>query len=109
MQQKHTTCAPHIGKMIRTVFLQSGMSVADFARKIHVERTTIYSLFERQSVDCIQLAKISLILKHNFLFDLEQHYDLKPKVTSLTLNIEHLKPETILQLTDLLNSVNHNS
>lgn len=93
----------HIGHLIKSVFDESGMSISEFARQIHLERTTVYSLFERQSIDSLQLAKISVVLKHNFLSDIEQHYGLIPKSSSLTIHLDHLSPETVLQLADLLN------
>ena len=93
----------HIGHLIKAAFDESGMTISEFARQIHLERTTVYSLFERQSVDSIQLAKISLVLKHNFLSDVEEHYGLIPKASSFTIHLDSLSPEVVLQLTYLLN------
>lgn len=94
----------HIGQLIKAVFDESGMTVSDFARQIHLERSTVYSIFERQSVDAMQLARISLVLKHNFLSDVEQHFGLTPKAPSLTLRLDNLSPEIVSQLADLLNA-----
>ena len=96
----------HIGQMIKAVFDESGMTISEFARQIHLERTTVYSLFERQSVDSIQLAKISLVLKHNFLSDVEEHYGLIPQAPSFTIHLDNLSPETVLRLADLLKESN---
>ncbi|MCR5659607.1 MAG: hypothetical protein K6G25_09835 [Bacteroidales bacterium] len=93
----------HIGHLIKAVFDESGMTVSEFARQIHLERTTVYSLFERPSIDSMQLAQISLVLKHNFLSDVEEHYGLIPKASSFTIHLDNLSPEVVLQLTDLLN------
>lgn len=93
----------HIGQLIKAVFDESGMSVSEFARQIHLERSTIYSIFERQSIDAMQLARISLVLKHNFLSDVEQHYGLTPQNQSLTLHFDSLTPEIAILLADLLN------
>lgn len=93
----------HIGQLIKTVFDKSGMSVSEFARQIHLERSTVYSIFERQSIDALQLARISLVLKHNFLFDVEQHYGISPQTPSFTLHIDNLSPEIAIQLANLLN------
>ena len=92
----------HIGQMIKAVFDESGMTVAEFARQIHLERSTVYGIFERPSLDSMLLARISLVLGHNFLSDVEEHYGLAPKTTSLTLRLDHLNPEIALQLADLL-------
>lgn len=93
----------HIGHLIKTVFDESGMSVSEFARQIHLERSTIYGIFERPSIDSVLLARISLALNHNFLSDVEQHFGLSPNTQSLTLHFDHLSPETALRLTQLLN------
>ena len=61
----------HIGHLIKSVFDESGMTISEFARQIHLERTTVYSIFERPTVDVLLLARISLVLKHNFLADVE--------------------------------------
>jgi len=92
----------HIGHLIKSVFDESGMTISEFARQIHLERTTVYSIFERPSVDVVQLARISLVLKHNFLSDVEQHFGMAPNVASITLHLENLSPETVKQLADLL-------
>ena len=94
----------HIGQLIKAVFDESGMTVSDFARQIHLERSTVYSIFERQSVDAMQLARISLVLKHNFLSDVEQHYGLSSQTQSLTLHLDNLTPEIAIQLANLLNA-----
>lgn len=95
----------HIGQLIKAVFDESGMTVSEFARQIHLERSTVYSIFERQSIDSMLLARISLVLKHNFLSDIEQYYGLIPKTPSFTLHLDNLSLETVLQLADLLKIV----
>jgi DNA-binding XRE family transcriptional regulator len=99
-----TTQNLHIGQLIKTVFDDSGMTVSEFARQIHLERSTVYSIFERQSIDSMLLVRISLVLKHNFLSDIEQHFGLIPPTPSFTLHLDHLSPEIALQLADLLNA-----
>lgn len=94
----------HIGHLIKSVFDESGMTISEFARQIHLERTTVYSIFERPTVDVLQLARISLVLKHNFLSDVEQHFSLVPQCSSLTLHLDHLSPEIATQLAELLNA-----
>ena len=94
----------HIGQLIKAVFDESGMTVSEFARQIHLERSTVCSIFERQSIDSMLLVRISLVLKHNFLSDIEQHYGLISKTSSLTLHLDNLSPEIALQLADLLNA-----
>ena len=45
----------HIGQMIKAVFDESGMSVAELARRIHTARSNVYFIFERSSIDMEQL------------------------------------------------------
>ena len=94
----------HIGHLIKAVFDESGMTVSEFARQIHLERTTVYSLFERPSIDSVQLAEISLVLKHNFLSDVEEQYGLISEAPSFTIHFDNLSPETVLQLANLLDA-----
>lgn len=92
----------HIGQLIKAVFDESGMTISEFARQIHLERSTVYNIFERQSIDTMLLARISLVLKHNFLSDVERHYGLVPQAPSLTLHFDNLSHEIVLQLKDLI-------
>lgn len=59
----------HIGEMIRQEMVSQGRSVAWLASKICCEKSNIYKLFKRKSVDVEQLMLISTTLKHNFLRD----------------------------------------
>ena len=95
----------HIGQLIKTVFDESGMTVAELARQIHLERTTIYSIFERPSVDAILLVKISKALNHNFLADIEKICEMPSEVVSLTIRIDSLTQETSINLQSLLASI----
>lgn len=99
----------HIGHLIKSVFDESGMTISEFARQIHLERTTVYSIFERPTVDVLQLARISLVLKHNFLSDVEQHFGLASQSSSLTLHLDHLSPEMANQLASLIEAASHSA
>ena len=97
----------HIGRMVKSVFDESGLSVAEFARRIHCERTNVYKIFNRQSIDIEMLVKISEALEHNFLADVMKHYGLSAKYsTNLSFNIalEDLTKENIDSLSKLLAS-----
>ena len=88
----------HIGRMVKSVFDESGLSVAEFARRIHCERTNVYKIFNRQSIDVETLVKISEALEHNFFEDVMKHYGLSAKYsTNLSLNItmEDLTEENV--------------
>ena len=56
----------HIGKKIEEEFYRQGRSVSWFAGKLCCDRTNVYNIFKRESIDTALLLKISLTLDHNF-------------------------------------------
>lgn len=65
----------HIGKAIKAELQDQGRSVKWFAEKLCYERTNVYNIFRRKSIDTDLLYRISEILEHDF-FDL---YDCKSR------------------------------
>ena len=59
----------HIGVEIKSELERQERSVSWFARKLCCERTNVYSIFKRKSIDTDMLTRISRILQRNF-FDL---------------------------------------
>lgn len=59
----------HIGHEIEKVLRTQGRSVSWFAKQICCERTNIYSIFNRVSIDTELLFRISKVLSYDF-FDL---------------------------------------
>lgn len=66
----------HIGHLIKSVFDESGMTVSELARRLHYERTNIYTIFKRRTIDVELLAKLSEALNHNFFYDVISFYHL---------------------------------
>jgi plasmid maintenance system antidote protein VapI len=56
----------HIGNIIKAKFEESEHTVAWFARKINYDRTNIYRIYERESIDTDLLMKISEVLNFDF-------------------------------------------
>ncbi|MBR5455913.1 MAG: XRE family transcriptional regulator [Bacteroidaceae bacterium] len=56
----------HIGSIIKKRFDEQGESVSWFAKQLCCDRTNVYSIFKRESIDTALLVKISTILKHDF-------------------------------------------
>lgn len=56
----------HIGRIIEKVFHDQGRSASWFAEQLHCDRTNVYSIFKRESIDTALLVRISNILQHNF-------------------------------------------
>lgn len=56
----------HIGSIIKEKFDKLGLPVSWFAKQLCCDRTNVYSIFKRESIDTALLVKISTILKHDF-------------------------------------------
>lgn len=56
----------HIGKLIETELRRQERSVAWFARNLPCERSNVYDIFKRRSIDTEMLLRISIILRHDF-------------------------------------------
>lgn len=99
----------HIGHLIKAIFDESGMSVSELARQLHCERTNVYTIFRRRTVDVELLAMLSEILNHNFLDDAMKLYGLtatfSPKL-ELNISFEGLTTEKVEQLRKLLSEFN---
>lgn len=64
----------HIGGLILEELRRQGRTVNWFAKEIYCEKSNIYKMFKRKSIDMAQLMKISEVLNHNFLKDCyEEH------------------------------------
>ena len=92
----------HIGQMIKAVFDESGMTVAEFARQIHTARSNVYFIFERRSIDMEQLLDICDALDHNFLDDIQIHRKMKsslcPRQVHIELNLDDLDDENAIRV-----------
>lgn len=56
----------HIGEIIKEELLRQERSIAWFARKLYCDRSNVYDIFHRKSIDTGLLLRISIILKCNF-------------------------------------------
>ena len=62
----------HIGNMIKRELRNQGRSVVWLSRTICHERSGIYKIFERDNIDIKLLARISVVLDHDFLADMSK-------------------------------------
>lgn len=96
----------HIGQLVKSVFEESGMSVSELARQLRCERTNVYTIFKRRTVDVELLAMLSEILNHNFLDDAMRLYGLaatfSPKL-NLSIHLDDFTAEKIEHLVEVLN------
>ena len=56
----------HVGTIIKQKLEETTMSIANFAKQIHCDRTTVYDIFERKSIDTELLLRISEVLNYDF-------------------------------------------
>lgn len=95
----------HIGQLVKSVFDESGMTVSELARKLCCERTNVYTIFKRRTVDVELLAMLSIILNHNFLDDAMKLYGLtatfSPKL-NICIGFEDFSAEKMKQLTEVI-------
>lgn len=59
-----------IGVLIREELERQERSVAWLARKLSCDRSNLYRLFQKESIDTRLLTRISLLLRHDFFKDL---------------------------------------
>ena len=63
----------NIGKMIRDVLKEKLISVSKFAMMAHTDRSNMYRILQRSSIDFSVLERYSRIPKHDFFQDLSNH------------------------------------
>ena len=69
----------HIGRLIEQELRRQRRSVSWFARELYCDRTNVYKLFHKESIDTMLLYRISMVLSHDFF----QYYtDELPKMRS---------------------------
>lgn len=56
----------HIGNLIEAELRRQERTVTWFASKLHCDRTNVYKIFKKQSIDTQLLEQISTVLQHNF-------------------------------------------
>ena len=61
----------HIGKLIEEELRKQEHSVIWLANKLYCDRTNIYKIFKKQSIDTDTLLRICCILNYNFF----KHYE----------------------------------
>lgn len=55
-----------IGQIIKDELISQERSVAWFSRKIHLDRSNVYRLFQKNSIDTDLLRRISQVLRRDF-------------------------------------------
>lgn len=73
----------YIGELIRQKLDERCMSYAEFARRIHCGRTTLYKLFASKSIDVERLLLISEVLQYDFIHEIYLHSPVASQVATL--------------------------
>ena len=64
----------HIGKRIQEVMKEKHCSAIQMAAALGCDRSNVYNLFSRASVDTALLAKVGHVLRHNFFRELAAEF-----------------------------------
>ena len=79
----------HLGTMVKMELKAQGRSVVWLAHTINMERSSIYKIFDRNSIDVGLLVRISLVMNHDFFLDvstlIRENYD---EMVELYLNFQ---------------------
>ncbi|MBO4738587.1 MAG: XRE family transcriptional regulator [Bacteroidales bacterium] len=67
----------HIGQRVKEVVTQQGRSVSWLAKQIHCDRTNVYLIFKRASIDTDLLQRLSVVLEYDFFQDLSEETNAK--------------------------------
>lgn len=67
----------HIGELIKQRLCEIERGPAWLAKKINCDRTNIYKIFQRASIDTELLARISKALDYNFFIELSKEQELE--------------------------------
>ncbi|MBQ9508912.1 MAG: XRE family transcriptional regulator [Bacteroidales bacterium] len=62
----------HIGNMIRAELKAQGRTVTWFAQAIHTDRTNVYKILSKETIDLQLLIRISKLLHRDFLQDVSK-------------------------------------
>lgn len=61
-----------LGQLIKEELTAQERSVTWFARKLHLDRSNVYRLFQKNSIDTALLMRISVVLGRDFFTILSQ-------------------------------------
>lgn len=67
--------AIHVGSLIQQVLSQQRYTASWLAKRLYCDRTNIYKIFRKTSVDCELLLKISVALNFNFFEYYTRQYE----------------------------------
>lgn len=65
-----------IGERIKAVFddMPKSCTISWFAAELHCDRRNVYRIFAKDNIDIHLLARISIVLNHDFFSDLSREW-----------------------------------
>ncbi len=75
----------NIGALIKVEMQRQGMSVAEMAKKLNVQRQTVYDMLNRPNIDVERLKDISDVLHKDFMSDIASQNVQKPDWCEITI------------------------
>ena len=70
----------HIGNIVKEELRKQERTISWFARKLYCDRSNVYDIFKRESVDTELLLRISLVLKRNFFLLYIDEFELRVRI-----------------------------
>ena len=74
-----------VGNLIKQELERQERSISWLARKLSCDRTKVYRLLQKNSIDTYDLERISLLLSHDFFADLFEALNIDKDVHSMFL------------------------
>lgn len=68
-----------IGSLIKEELERQERSISWFARKLSCDRSNVYRLFQKNSIDTELLTRISIILNRNFFVEIAENTEKRAK------------------------------
>lgn len=65
----HVLQSVDIGRAVKCVMKSQGRSAIWLAKQLNMDRSNVYDLFHRRSIDVVLLMRISFVLDYDFLHD----------------------------------------
>jgi plasmid maintenance system antidote protein VapI len=65
----------HIGSIIEHRIRAKSINISEFADMLNCERSTVYAIFKRKSIDIVRLMQISELLDYDFFMHIYEDRD----------------------------------
>ena len=78
-EEKSKCLFVHVGEMVAEVMYEQHVSKHEFADRIGTDRSNVYRIVRKQSLETDQLYRYSKELNHNFFRDLAEEFERRKK------------------------------